>query len=203
MKRILFLMLLPPMLWAGGCAHVLSQEALRSVDRGLEYAEVKADPDAHKEQTLVVGGVIIDNRPNRESTTLEILRYTLDRWGEPRRADERGGRFLAVADYFLDPELYQPGRFVTMTGTVAGKQTRELEGVSYTYPVFRIGELHLWQQPASGYSYPYRGFLYFGYPYYGPYYDPWWPYGYYYGSGPSYWRHDPPPSPPRRYLQGN
>jgi outer membrane lipoprotein len=172
MKRMLLAVL--ALLLGGGCAHVLSQESLGTADPTLEFAAVKADPIAFKGRTLVLGGMIVDTRPTREGTTLEILNYSLDRWGEPQQADEAGGRFLARTDRFLDPELYKPGLFITLTGTAAGQQTRELAGVPYAYPVFRIGEAYVWRRPAASYGY-------YPYPYYpyGPYYDPWWPYPYY------------------------
>ena len=172
-----------------GCAHVLSYEALDSVAQGVTFAAVKAAPAAHLGQTLELGGLIIAVETNIEGTTLEIMRYTLDSWGEPRRADEISGRFLARGERFLDPELYKPGRFITLTGTVAGQESREVSGVPYTYPLFTIGEIYLWQHPPGAYSAPLQGHFYYSYPYYySPYlyYDPWWSNRPYYQSRPPY-----------------
>jgi outer membrane lipoprotein len=163
------------LLLAGGCAHVLSREALLEVDPTLDFAEVKANPQAFQGKTLVLGGLIVNSRQGREGTTLEILRYTLDRWGEPQTADERGGRFLARSDRFLDPELYKPGLFVTLTGTVEGEESRSLQGYNYVYPVFRIAEAYVWSR-RYGPSYPYGYYdpwLYYRDPFW--YHDPFWP----------------------------
>jgi len=174
-----------------GCAHVLSYEALEAIDRDVTFAAVKADPAAHQGQTLELGGLIIAVEAAREGTTLEIMRYTLDPWGEPRRADESSGRFLARVERFLDPELYQPGRFVTLTGTVAGQESREVSGVPYAYPLFTISEIYLWQHPIGRYDARIYGYLYYSYPY--PYYyDPWWYSRPYYWYGPYYYQSPPP-----------
>jgi outer membrane lipoprotein len=174
-----------------GCSHVLSYQALESIDRDVPFAAVKADPAAHQGQTLELGGLIIAVETEREGTTLEVMRYSLNHRGEPRRVDEVSGRFLARVDRFLDPELYKPGRFVTLTGTVAGKETREVSGVPYTYPLFTIGEIYLWQKPIGTYDAWVHGYFYYSYPYgYSPYYyDPWgnyWSGSYDYQSSPPY-----------------
>jgi len=194
MQRLALFSLTFLLLGVCGCTHVISPEALKRVDRSLDFAAVKADPQAYLDRTLLLGGLIVDASPGRESSTVEILRYTVDRWGEPRRPDEAGGRFLAVADRFLDPELYKPGRLVTLTGTVSGKEERDLSGVAYDYPLFRIGEIYLWPQP-DVYDYRYRGTLY-----YAPYYDPWWPYSPYWYS--PYWWYPPEHHPRREHPIG-
>ena len=182
MKRTLFTFALPLLLLLGGCAHVLSQEALLTVDPLLDYAQVKADPEAYKGKALLLGGLIVETRVGREGTTLEVLRYTLDRWGRPDEVDEAGGRFLVRTDRFLDPELYRPGQMITLTGRVEGREVRSLQDYDYPYPVFRIGEAYVWSRPVPYYSYPSAG-------YYDPYY-PWGPYRSLPHRGP-FWGYDP------------
>jgi outer membrane lipoprotein len=185
MKHVLLFAVAPLLLLLGGCSHVLSRDALLDVEPGVDFAQVKANPDAYKGKTLLLGGLIIETRMSREGTTLEVLSYTLDRWGEPLAADEAGGRFLARTGRFLDPELYRQGLFVTLTGTVEGVETRPLHNYDYVYPVFRIAEAYLWSQRTSAYPYGYYDPFYpWGpYPYYPYYYyrdpfwyDPFWPY---------------------------
>lgn len=187
MKRLLLFVVAPLLLLVGGCAHVLSRDALLDVDPTVDFAQVKANPDAYKGKTLLLGGLIIDTRLSREGTTLEVLRYTLDRWGEPQVADEVGGRFLARTGRFLDPELYKAGLFVTLTGSVEGVETRPLQNYNYVYPVFRIKEAYVWSRRPPPYPYGYYDPLY-----------PWWPYPpypYYYYDDPFWYE----PFPFNRY----
>jgi outer membrane lipoprotein len=168
-----------------GCVHVLSDEALHAVDPTVEYEQVKADPEAWRGSTLVLGGRIIEVTNERAGTTLEILRYNLDRSGYPTSVDEAGGRFMARIGHFLDPEVYEAGRMVALAGTVEGSETRPIGGVDYVYPVFRVGELRLLREPYRSYYYP---SYYYGYPYYwDPFYDPWYPWYRY-----PYWPHRHP-----------
>lgn len=160
-----------------GCGNVLSKEALRSVTPGVTFMQVKANPEAFKGETLELGGQIVDSQISQGGSILEILSYSLDSYGEPQQPNENEGRFLAKTDRFLDPALYKSGRMVTLTGTVAGKETKPLGKIEYTYPVFRIGEIYLWPQ--------YTQSQYMNYP--GPYYYNSWGPPYYWGGPYRYW----------------
>lgn len=178
MKRMLLFISVAFLLLGAGCSHVLSPAALQNVDPTLDFVEVKVNPQAYLGRTLILGGLIIQTEPSRSGTTLEILRYRLDRWGEPLTVDEVGGRFLARTERFLDPELYTSGRFVTLSGIVSGTETRSLQDYDYVYPVFRIGEVYLWTRSHYYHYYPYSHY-------------PWGPYPYYYGYGEPYGYYGP------------
>lgn len=161
------------------CGHVLSEQALSSVDSTVAYSEVRADPSSHRGETLLLGGEVLGNTVTETGTTLEILRYSLDRRGWPVTPEKPGDRFLARSDEILDPALYAEGKKVTLTGTVVGSETRALDQAPYLYPIFAIGEVRLWSEEESPQRlYPYR---------YNPY-DP----GYYYPYGHPYWYPRPP-----------
>lgn len=134
-------------LLVANCTHVISKEARLAVDPAATFAAVKADPAAHKGQTLLLGGVVVGLQVEPQGSTLEVFRWKLDRWGEPVAVDERAGRFLVRTDRLLDPVLYDPGRLVTLTGMVEGAETRPLGEITYSYPVFRLGESYVWETP--------------------------------------------------------
>ncbi|MBE0616818.1 MAG: Slp family lipoprotein, partial [Proteobacteria bacterium] len=133
-----------------GWDHVLSPDAFFAVRPGVTYAQVRRDPDGHRGVTLMLAGVIAENTSTREGTTLEVQCYTRDRDDRPEEFDPDCGRFLARTSVILDPESYRLGRQVTLTGTLRGQATRPLGGQEYLYPVFQIGEIHLWPRPEEG-----------------------------------------------------
>jgi len=169
MRVTLFLIFLLFGTILSGCSHVISQSALEAVDPLVDYAHIKADPNAYIGKTVLLGGLLVDTRVTREGTDLEVLLFNLDRWGRPLEVDTMGGRFIARTERYLDPELFRPGGQITMTGTVAGEEVRPLKGVDYHYPVFTVGELHLWPTPSQTYPAYWPGGPW------GPYYDPFWP----------------------------
>ncbi len=153
-----------------GCGHVLSREALRAADPEVSFAAIRKDPEAFRGTTLLLGGQIVENQVGREGSTLEILRHRLDRYGNPTGVDEASGRFIVRTERLLDPTLYGPGQFITLTGTLVGVETRELRKREYDYPVFTLQEAYIWT-PVPDFWYP-------GYhvsPFRGRFYDPFWP----------------------------
>ena len=160
------------------CGSVLSKDARYQVNHEVVYSSLKQNPDAYQGKTVILGGLILENAVSDDGSTLEILKYSLDRRDEPKDPDEAGGRFLARTDRLLDPSIYKSGRLVTLTGTLIGEEVRPLQQARYRYPVFRIGELYLWPESTPEMRYPYPGYYY-------PY--PYWPYMPYRYRHPYWW----------------
>lgn len=149
-KLVFFLAL---MLLVPACGGVLSREALYRVNNELDYAQVKADPQAHEGVVLLLGGKIVENRATQGGSDLEVLRYTLGGRDMPRDPDEVSGRFMAKASRFLDPAIYEKGRLVTLAGALTGTETRSIGERPFVYLVFRIEEIYLWPEPYRSYPY--------------------------------------------------
>lgn len=135
-----------------GCAPVISKEVMQEVDEGISFQEMQQRPEVYQGKTTVLGGDIIqtENYPNK--TLLVVLHRPLDSRQRPETEGTSLGRFIVRVPGFLDPAIYQAGRLITVAGEVAGKETRTLGEVSYTYPVIEKRELHLWPREGSGSS---------------------------------------------------
>jgi len=172
MGWLLFVILLLP-----SCAPTISKQLRQQVEPGLTFARLAADPEAYKEKIIILGGVIAQTTPKPGQTELEIVQKKLDYFNEPESTDASEGRFLVIADGFLDPLIYQKDRRITVAGEVLGAEVRPLGEVEYHYPVIKAREMKLWPKFKPTPPPPY-----WGYPYYwGPYYwGPW-------GPGPYLW----------------
>jgi outer membrane lipoprotein len=162
-----------------GCGSVLSKDALYGVNYEVDYNRLKASPETHLGKTVILGGMILANEVADDGSTLEILKYTLDKRDEPQDPDEAGGRFLVHSSRLLDPSLYKEGRLVTLTGTLRGVEVRPLQKARYAYPLFEVGELYLWPEPRYEDRYPYYPYFYDPFPY-------WYRYPYWHGY-PYWW----------------
>lgn len=158
-----------------GCTPVISRQVMDQVDRALDYRAIAADPAAAKGKTVLLGGTIVQALPKPGGTELEVVEKELDYWDAPRLTDRSEGRFLVVADRFLDPAVFSAGRDVTVAGEVLEPQTRRLGEIDYRYPVIRTEEMRLWRSGPPAYPYPYGG----------PY-DAWWRRSPYYPGYPGY-----------------
>ena len=159
-----------------GCAHSISKDLLKEVDKGIGFDELLKDPERYHGKTVLLGGVIIKTENKKDGTLFEIYQTELDYYGEPINTDVSQGRFLAMYDKFLDSEIYRDGRKVTVAGVVNGVEVKKLGEIDYHYPYLIIKEIHLWneEQPAE-YGPPYNYFWnpWWWNPWY-PWYDSYW-----------------------------
>jgi outer membrane lipoprotein len=162
-----------------GCTSPISRTLRQEAASGVTFPMVFQNPDAFQGDTVIWGGSIIRTVNTKEGSRICILETSLNMKDRPEAIETSEGRFIAVTDRQLDPLVYAKGKKITVAGKVIGKKTmaRKRTGISYTYPLVQIEQLHLWHRhrhaPPS----------YWG-PYWGPYwwgYDPFWDFSAYGG----------------------
>lgn len=135
------------------------------------------------------GGQIIDTKPGQQETCFYVLQRPLDDEARPQSPDhsdgQTQGRFVACRAGFYDPEVFTPGRDITVTGVLQGTQPEKIGDYTYAYPRVEANVVYLWPKrvinpyPPGWYD-PWWG------PYWGPYWGPWGWGGYgYWGYAPS------------------
>ena len=124
------------------------------------------------------GGVLLETRPESEFTCFEILSKQLEKSMRPKVSDQAGGRFIACKPGFYDPETFEKGREVTLTGKIIYMDTRKIGEYDYPFPVVDIEFMSLWPERRNPVYYdfygPYRPYywhyppyrFYYRYPYY-------------------------------------
>jgi outer membrane lipoprotein len=128
----------------GGCAPVISQNALRDVDKDLSFQAIQRDPDNFKGKTVLLGGKIIETTPLPGKTRITVLQHPLGFRNKPSIDEKSEGRFIVEAEDFLDPFVYSAGRPVTVAGILVGKDVKPLGEINYEYPLVASRELYLW-----------------------------------------------------------
>jgi outer membrane lipoprotein len=123
--------------------------------------------------TVRWGGTLVAVTPARDETCFEVLGRDLSDSARPRRADDTSsGRFLACRAGFYDPAIFAVDREVTVTGRVAGFETRRIGEYDYTYPRVAADVVYLWPERREDDYYYVDPF----WPSYRPF---WWGGGYY------------------------
>ena len=181
------------------CAHVISKDIRANSDLSLTLKQVRANPDAYKGKSVVWGGEIIQVINEEDGTTeIEVYQELLNFRGEPQETSPSEGRFLVLANEFLDPYIYWEGRRITVAGELQGEKTEPLGEMYYRYPLIKSKQIYLWPN-------------YYPYPYWWGYYDPWWayPFGwwgfgfYYHGHHHHYHHHHDHYYPPHHVEKGS
>lgn len=123
------------------------------------------------------GGHIVSVVPGRGHSCFEIVAVPLGDSGRPRDVDQSLGRFIACRAGFYEPEVFEEGREVTISGRIDGFEMRKVGDYDYSYPRVAADVVYLWpvQRPEHYYN---------AYPY-GPWYGPW--YGGWYGGWGRRW----------------
>jgi outer membrane lipoprotein len=170
---------------AAGCAGVIPAGLRDSVDKGVTFADLSANPEAYNGRRVAFGGEILKTSPLGQVSEMEVLQYPLRYDDAPDLSAPAGGRFLVRHAGFLDPAVYPAGRRITVVGTVQGSVERPVGEVAYRYPVIEAVFVHLWPRydvvygpDPFFYPYPYYPWPYYGYPFW-PYRPLLW--------GPPYW----------------
>lgn len=150
---------------AVGGAALLLLAACATVPEPLEGDFEPLTPDQsadqHVGQTMRWGGQIIDTRPGREETCVEILGRDLDARARPVDDSPDRGRFLACRSGFKDPAIFESGRDITVTGQLDSFVEGTIGEFNYIYPRLAAEVLFLWNERQQQHYH---------------YYDPWWPY---------------------------
>jgi outer membrane lipoprotein len=168
-SRIQPLLLFFLVLMTSGCAHVISKDLREKADSTLTFRQVLQNPNAYKDKTVLWGGEIIKTLNQKDGTTIiEVFERPLGWRGEPKITGASEGRFLVLADKYLDPYLFRRGRKITVAGEILGEKIQPVGEMEYRYPLLSSKQIYLWEH------YYYHPYPYYYYPWW--YDDPWWGY---------------------------
>lgn len=92
------------------------------------------------------GGRIVSVEPQAQRSCFEVIALPLTAAGRPRQVDRSEGRFIACRAGFYDPEVFQAGREITISGRVQGFESRKVGDFDYRYPVVGADVVYLWPE---------------------------------------------------------
>lgn len=156
-----------------GCAHVISAKLRQQAQPKIPFVVALKAPQRYVGRTVIWGGIIIDTLNTPRYTMIKVLQTPLGYGEEPNKAITSQGRFIARVPGYLDDQVYQRGRKITVAGKIIGDKVEPLGQIHYTYPLVLVAQIHLWQPP-SRYYWPYYGPGYFWWGYPGPFYGGGW-----------------------------
>ncbi len=173
MKKLF--LIIPAIVVVVSCAPVLNSDLMKRAVFDMRLSDIKGNPDFHKGKLYVLGGIIANTTITKEGALIEAIYVPVNSRGFLRGVRASNGRFLAIyrGRELLDPLIFGPKREITLAGEFIGVRTGKIGEMDYTYPLFDIKEIYLWEERKDYYyiSPPYPLL------YYPPWwYDPWWRY---------------------------
>ena len=160
------------------CATNIPTEISQPLEGSPGVEQVRQQPAAYLSQKVRWGGIIVQTENKHDTSELTIVALPLADNGEPNDSDNSPGRFIAVIDKFIEPQVYSPDRKITLTGRVLKTETRKVGEFPYAYPVIKVEHYYLWPPEPEQVYIDYPPYLWYD-PYY-PWRYPYYPYPYYY-----------------------
>jgi len=159
------------------CSPVLNRELMREGARNVPLSQIRENPDVNQGKLFIFGGVIVDTKVTDKGSQIEALYVPVSNLGYLKDLEQYGGRFLALfprTSGMLDPIIYKKGREITLAGTFVENRQGKIDEMEYSYPVFEIKQIYLWEEQRDYYMMPAYYPYYYSYPYPYGWYDPWW-----------------------------
>ncbi|WP_221798852.1 Slp family lipoprotein [Oceanobacter mangrovi] len=130
-----------------GCASYPSSIEVANPKTLPTMQQLMNNPQQYQGQTVVLGGELVSTTNENNATELEILQIPLWNSGKPRaEKDNSSGRFRARLNYFVDPQIYQPGRLVSIRGVFTGIEEGSIGEHQYRFPMIQADGIELWPQ---------------------------------------------------------
>ena len=130
-----------------------SKEMRKQADKNITFLMLAMDTEPYKGKIVILGGEVITTSVLESSTEVEILDKPLESDWRPKQEGARG-RFILIANEFLDPAIWKQGREVTALAKVVGQREGKIGMKPYRYPLLEALEWRLWPQtPPSGHYY--------------------------------------------------
>ncbi|MFC4251631.1 Slp family lipoprotein [Sinimarinibacterium flocculans] len=153
----------------GACA--TAPESLRGEFAELTPAQIAGSGEAAA-QRVRWGGTVLSVRNSEQNSCFEVLSRPLRANARPKTGDEEQGRFLACFADFKDPKVFEPGREVTVIGSIEAIEPVKVDAFEYRYPKLAGTDVYLWpvEQPRDTVyvvdPFPFYGYGYYYYPTY-------------------------------------
>jgi outer membrane lipoprotein len=185
------------------CACTTTPKQLQTNKTGLiPFTQAQQQAAQTEGKTARWGGVITQVINNEQSTQMEVLALELNASAKPvGKRQQSPGRFIAVFDEFLDPEIYQKDQLITLIGIIEQPIKGKIGDYNYQFPKLIVQGFYLWPERKEQdrrfvpgiwphhYFWPHSHHHFYGYgPYrshfgwYTPYYSSYW--------SSHYWRTD-------------
>ena len=126
------------------CASYIPSEIRGDVDNTPDVAQAHKQPDQFLSQQVRWGGKILNIENRKNTSKLTIVAFPLNSYGRPINTDKSPGRFIAIIDKFLEPELYSRDREVTVIGNLQKSETLKVGEFPYSHPVVQVDNHYLW-----------------------------------------------------------
>src|SRR6267143_7240455 len=128
-----------------GCATSPMSKDIRTeakATRHVSFATISRNPGVYKGEEVIWGGEIVKVLNEPSASKIYLSEIPLHWSGDPVYQAKSPGTFIAKMSGTLDPELYKPGRVITLGAKIADPESGP---AGQMVPVVTADEIHFWQ----------------------------------------------------------
>lgn len=156
-------------LFITACSSQIPPEIRQPLSQSPALAQIQTEPETYVAKSVRWGGIILNTENKKDSSWVSIVAYPLSKSGEPLILKNSTGRFIARFDSFIEPQVYNRDRVITVLGKFVHIETITVGNFPYNYPLIEVQKHFLWPEEAPAAElYPPWWYE----PYYRPYIPP-------------------------------
>ncbi len=131
-------------LLTSACSSNIPLEIREAPADAPSVSQVRDQPAKHSSKIVRWGGRILKTENGKDASKLTIIAFPLMNDGRPQADETSTGRFIATANYFLEPQEYKTNQLITVTGTYVETVIQDIGEYPYKYPVVNMTHSYLW-----------------------------------------------------------
>jgi outer membrane lipoprotein len=139
----------------GGCA-VMPPEVTDDAISGVPFRTLVEDAAGYQGQTVIVGGYIVEVGNEADRSRIIAVQSPLGLNQKPKSRDLSQGRLVIRYRGFIDPEVYQKNRKITVAGEIIGSSQTDPATYPFPYLHLEMTQIHLWPEEKIVSDDPYR-----------------------------------------------
>lgn len=131
-----------------GCSPLPSQY-IRQAESGVTLTSLTASPEAYQGRTVILGGVVVDQKQDGRGLWLHLKNRPLDKEYRPHRptvkeGPESGYYWVLASNASALPPKWKQWARVTVVGTVLDPKQVQAPGGSSTEPILTLSFIRGW-----------------------------------------------------------
>jgi outer membrane lipoprotein len=138
-----------------GCA-VMPPEVMRDAITGVPFSSLIRNAAGYHGETVIVGGYVIEVANEADQSRIVALQTEMNGNQKPGSRDLSRGRIVIDAPGFIDPEVYQKDRKITVAGKIIGSSQTAPDKFPFPYLHIEMTRIHLWPEETVVPYDPYR-----------------------------------------------
>jgi outer membrane lipoprotein len=131
-------------LWSCASYEVISEDIKSEAERRVSFPTLVKETGKYKGKTVILGGYILETKNVEGESFMTVLQTPLVSGERPGSKTRSGGGFIVSYKGYLEPDVYEKDRRVTVAGKVVGPSSGEVGQCPNPCLELEYRQIYLW-----------------------------------------------------------